>query len=128
MARAPFWRTGKSSAWGRAIVAALAADTRRGIASAEEVRSAHSRDRPDHPEVSFGERFPDAVAELAAERDLDAAELCRSILAEATDGRVSSPEELSASEEDAVRAVFHTANDGVKRGRARFLPALRRQH
>src|SRR5690606_40824121 len=33
----------ETSAWGRAIVAALAADTRRGIASAEEVRRSEER-------------------------------------------------------------------------------------
>jgi hypothetical protein len=31
----------ETSAWGRAIVAALAADTRKGVASADEVRSRH---------------------------------------------------------------------------------------
>ncbi|WEX03851.1 hypothetical protein [Rhodococcus sp. RCBS9] len=38
----------ETSAWGRAIVAALAADTKRGIASAEEVRNRQAeRDVPD---------------------------------------------------------------------------------
>lgn len=37
----------ETSAWGRAIVAALAADTRKGIASAEDVRNRHAeQDRP----------------------------------------------------------------------------------
>lgn len=40
----------ETSAWGRAIVAALAADTKRGIASAEEVRNRQAeRDQPPPP-------------------------------------------------------------------------------
>ncbi|MCZ9634691.1 hypothetical protein [Rhodococcus sp. BH5] len=40
----------ETSAWGRAIVAALAADTKRGIASAEEVRNRQAeRDVPADP-------------------------------------------------------------------------------
>lgn len=37
----------ETSAWGRAIVAALAADTKAGIASAEEVQAAKSRQQAD---------------------------------------------------------------------------------
>lgn len=41
----------ETSAWGRAIVAALAADTKKGIASAEEVRNRQAeRDQPDTPQ------------------------------------------------------------------------------
>jgi 1,2-phenylacetyl-CoA epoxidase PaaB subunit len=36
----------ETSAWGRAIVAALAADTKRGIASAEEVRNRREEQKP----------------------------------------------------------------------------------
>lgn len=48
----------ETSAWGRAIVAALAADTKRGIASAEEVRNRRAEDeqweaaRPARPTAS----------------------------------------------------------------------------
>lgn len=43
----------ETSAWGRAIVAALAADTKRGIASAEEVRNRQAeRDVPDSKPAS----------------------------------------------------------------------------
>jgi len=38
----------ETSAWGRAIVAALAADTRQGIASAEEVRNRAAEREPEH--------------------------------------------------------------------------------
>ena len=37
----------ETAAWGRAIVAALAADTKRGIASAEEVRNRQEQSEPD---------------------------------------------------------------------------------
>lgn len=37
----------ETAAWGRAIVAALAADTKRGIASAEEVRNRRAETMPD---------------------------------------------------------------------------------
>lgn len=37
----------ETAAWGRAIVAALAADTKRGIASAEEVRNRRAEEAPD---------------------------------------------------------------------------------
>lgn len=38
----------ETSAWGRAIVAALAADTKHGIASAEEVRNRTAEREPEH--------------------------------------------------------------------------------
>lgn len=42
----------ETSAWGRAIVAALAADTKKGIASAEEVRNRTAdREAPDTPQA-----------------------------------------------------------------------------
>ena len=40
----------ETSAWGRAIVAALAADTKRGIASAEDVRNRQAERQPLDPE------------------------------------------------------------------------------
>jgi hypothetical protein len=70
--RTPFTRDSEAmvcetSAWGRAIVAVLAADTKKGIASAEEVRAAKARQsapapapapvtrtEPDIPEVTDG--------------------------------------------------------------------------
>lgn len=41
----------ETSAWGRAIVAALAADTKRGIASAEEVRNRRAEHERDEPTI-----------------------------------------------------------------------------
>jgi hypothetical protein len=58
----------ETSAWGRAIVAALAADTKKGIASADEVRVAKSRQQvkqerpapanaPEHPAAPTDEEL-----------------------------------------------------------------------
>ena len=47
----------ETSAWGRAIVAALAADTKKGVASADEVRSAQSR--REAPAVTLDELLLD---------------------------------------------------------------------
>lgn len=55
--RTPFTRdseamVAETSAWGRAIVAALAADTKRGVASAEEVTTAKQRQQAPEPPVT----------------------------------------------------------------------------
>ena len=63
----------ETSAWGRAIVAALAADTRRGIASAEEVRNrrAERGELPQPPtRAQIVARARDAIA-TATEDALD---------------------------------------------------------
>ena len=44
----------ETSAWGRAIVAALAADTKRGVASQEEVRNRQTDSRPSAPRPQSG--------------------------------------------------------------------------
>lgn len=57
----------ETSAWGRAIVAVLAADTKKGIASAEEVRN-----RAEPPQVTTDSEFlKDALAGLTEATDLD---------------------------------------------------------
>lgn len=58
----------ETSAWGRAIVAALAADTRQGIASAEEVRNRvaeREQPGPEEPQQTPRERA-EVLAQLAA--------------------------------------------------------------
>lgn len=52
----------ETSAWGRAIVAALAADTKKGVASADEVRSAEARRQEAAPDTSAAAQ---ALADLA---------------------------------------------------------------
>ncbi|MEU5258956.1 hypothetical protein [Amycolatopsis sp. NPDC021455] len=54
----------ETAAWGRAIVAALAADTRKGVASQEEVRNRVAEREPD----SAADRLRSEIKDLAAER------------------------------------------------------------
>lgn len=62
----------ETSAWGRAIVAALAADTRKGIASAEDVRNRQDDlDRPQRADAPFVGK---AVSRLAIVNSLEALE------------------------------------------------------
>ena len=55
----------ETSAWGRAIVAALAADTKRGVASADEVRNRSAEREEDHDAVE------NAMLNLESVTDLD---------------------------------------------------------
>ncbi|GIJ66275.1 hypothetical protein [Virgisporangium ochraceum] len=65
----------ETSAWGRAIVATLAADTRRGVASAEEVRNRRAEREEPHGQ---GQQSEQAVSEQRMGR-------ARKAIAEATD-------------------------------------------
>lgn len=60
----------ETSAWGRAIVAALAADTKRGVASADEVRNRRptpaSSDQEAQIESLLGQLDPDRAAKARA--------------------------------------------------------------
>lgn len=56
----------ETSAWGRAIVAVLAADTKRGIASADEVRNRRSPDYNEPPVDPAVAELNDAKAEVRA--------------------------------------------------------------
>ncbi len=60
----------ETAAWGRAIVAALAADTRKGVASADEVRSRQDRD-VETPQVPDAPPVGKAVARLAIVNSLE---------------------------------------------------------
>ncbi|MEU2013062.1 hypothetical protein [Nocardia sp. NPDC019302] len=67
----------ETSAWGRALVAALAADTKRGVASAQEMRGQSNDDGPSPAEAARGELLKvltekkistdDAVARFASD-------------------------------------------------------------
>ncbi len=61
----------ESSAWGRAIVAALAADTRKGVASADEVRSRQDQEPPS-PSPLVIPSLPKGIARLAQVNSLEA--------------------------------------------------------
>lgn len=72
--RTPFTRdseamVAETSAWGRAIVAVLAADTKRGVASAEEVTTA--KQRAATPEPGITDAQLKRIGILRREADLD---------------------------------------------------------
>ena len=52
----------ETSAWGRAIVAVLAADTNSGIATADEIRNRHADDPATSPDSSYAEAARAAVS------------------------------------------------------------------
>ena len=63
----------ETSAWGRAIVAALAADTKRGIASADEVRNRQAEREPVQWDPTDQAMLRDGwEAEIAAAQDMEA--------------------------------------------------------
>lgn len=64
----------ETSAWGRAIVAALQADTRKGVASSEEVRNRQA-DRDAEEAEAFRPRPVEPTPEQVAEFDLAAKEI-----------------------------------------------------
>jgi hypothetical protein len=76
--KSPFTRdseamVAETSAWGRAIVAALAADTKKGIASAEEVRVAKSRQAAPQPAAAAptdGQGWESTGEELATPKQV----------------------------------------------------------
>lgn len=88
----------ETSAWGRAIVAALSADTSRGVASHEEVRNRQAERQPEY------QPDPDAITEKA--RDSTSLQAMRTLWAEA--GR------LPEQQRDDVRAVIQQRSDELK--------------
>jgi hypothetical protein len=63
----------ETSAWGRAIVAALAADTRKGIASAEEVRN--RRAEREHDDAPTPASVRSVIARVGKDRGMQPDEL-----------------------------------------------------
>ncbi len=63
----------ETAAWGRAIVAVLAADTRKGVASADEVRARQDRD-VETPQAPSAPPVGKAVARLAVVNSLESLE------------------------------------------------------
>jgi hypothetical protein len=63
----------ETSAWGRAIVAALAADTKRGVASADEVRNRQADRDEDEPRLAQPAQLRARIAALgkAKQKSLD---------------------------------------------------------
>lgn len=64
----------ETSAWGRAIVAALAADTKRGVASAEEVRNRRAeQSEPNVGQYEDAQPYHDSIAAAKTVEDLSSA-------------------------------------------------------
>lgn len=64
----------ETSAWGRAIVAALAADTKRGVASAEEVRNRRAeQSEPNVGQYEDAQPYHAAIAAASTVEDLSSA-------------------------------------------------------
>lgn len=74
----------ETSAWGRAIVAALAADTKRGIASAEEVRNRQAEQ--DDPAVLVAR---DRVIELLKSKEIPPADAAAMFAGVGGSGKIS---------------------------------------
>lgn len=92
----------ETSAWGRAMVAALAADAHAGIASADEMRG--RRQTPDEPKRDPAKISPKNVEAMVArcvEMGVSVAEVVRLT----TDGRSDDPADLFVSEIPAARDI-----------------------
>lgn len=93
----------ETSAWGRAIVAVGAADTKKGIASFEDVRN--RRDEPDPGSLPMHPNKVRSLREKCEQLGISASEIARS----ATQGRTADPEHLLVSDTDAVKEALDRA-------------------
>lgn len=92
----------ETSAWGRAIVAALAADTKKGIASAEEVRASQERQR-----VSPADALRDELRDLCQRRGLDLLQVAQDF----SDGHDGAA--LKDADEKTVKAFLELVRSGI---------------
>jgi hypothetical protein len=92
----------ETSAWGRAIVAALAGDTRRSVASAEEVRNRSAERDVEPVDGPISEANADALVDRCLQRDLDP----QKVVKVATKGRTDQPTEVLRSEIATVKRVL----------------------
>ncbi len=92
----------ETSAWGRAIVAALAGDTRRSVASAEEVRNRSAERDVEPADGPISEANADALVERCLKRNLDPQEVVK----RGTNGRTDQPSEVLRSEVAAVKRAM----------------------
>lgn len=113
--RTPFTRdselqNAETSAWGRAIVATLAADTKRhGVASADEVRNREAdRNTSRDPVTKDPEWVDTTVADLTACPDMPALTALSATIRARVDGR-----EVSYADEGRLRAAFTAARDRI---------------
>lgn len=102
----------ETSAWGRAIVAALAADTKRSVASAEEVRNRQAeRDEPlgPMPPQLISADVVERMRQACAENGADVA----AVVAAATNNRTSDPAQLLTTEIGAARYALRRLSAGA---------------
>lgn len=96
----------ETSAWGRALVATLAADTKRGIASQEEVRNRQADNDPamqlPPPKIDDG-LLSSANVTILTKRCEDAGLKLSEVVERATDGRTNEVEKVLRSELGAVK-------------------------
>ncbi len=98
----------ETSAWGRAIVAVLASETKK-IASAEEVRNRTAdRDAPPEEAPFISPKNAAALRARFAELELSGADIIR-VVKEGTHGRTEIPEEIRINEVKAVKAAMDKA-------------------
>lgn len=90
----------ETSAWGRALIAALAADTKRGIASADEVRSRGEQEPPQDGPISAANA--QALVARCGEAGVDIAE----VVSKGTGGRTENPDEVLRSEVGAIKTAL----------------------
>lgn len=92
----------ETAAWGRALVASLAADTKRGIASAEEVRG--SRERQS---VSPADALRDELRDLCGRRGLDLLQVAQDF-SDGHDGKT-----LKDADAKTVKAFLELVKSGI---------------
>jgi hypothetical protein len=92
----------ETSAWGRAIVAALAGDTRRSVASAEEVRNRSAERDVEPADGPISEANADALVDRCTEKGVDP----REVVKLGTGGRTDQPAEVLRSEIKGVKEAL----------------------
>lgn len=91
----------ETSAWGRAIVAALAADTKQGIASADEVRNRQAEREQPAPEPTEADKLRDQIRSYCTETGIDPREI-------ATDFEKEHGQKIRAADAELLRAYLLT--------------------
>lgn len=96
----------ETSAWGRAIVAALAADTKKGIASADEVRNRQAEREHEPPAKTPADVARDEVREYCEANGIDPKHV-------ATDFRARLEQDIRHANEDTVRDYLALLQGGI---------------
>lgn len=86
----------ETAAWGRAIVAALAADTKRGVSSAQEVRNRQAERQPETDPARIAQQRVWALTEGRGDNDERTAFLAAALEARGTSMASATVEQLTA--------------------------------